>query len=136
MPDLNALVIYATVVESNSFSEASRRLNIPVSTVSRRIADLERELGVQLLERSTRKLRLTEIGLEVYKQAEASLELNDAVHDIVNQHFSGRIGNVAYLLAAEYLRLAPRASDWRPSGSPSRGAGTGLYHRALRRPHG
>jgi hypothetical protein len=49
------------VVESNSFSEAARRLSVPLSTVSRRVADLENQLGVQLIERSTRKLsRLTE----------------------------------------------------------------------------
>ena len=59
MSDLNALTIFAKVVEANSFSEAARRLKMPVSTVSRRIADLENQLGVRLLERSTRSLRLT-----------------------------------------------------------------------------
>ncbi len=86
MPDLNALVIFATVVESNSFSEASRRLNVPVSTVSRRVAELERELGVQLLERSTRRLRLTEIGAEIFERARQGVELNDAINDIVGDH--------------------------------------------------
>jgi DNA-binding transcriptional LysR family regulator len=88
MPDLNALVIFATVVESNSFSEAARRLGMPLSTVSRRVAELEEELGVQLLERSTRKLRLTAVGSEVFKQAQISSELNDSVRDIVDDHLS------------------------------------------------
>jgi DNA-binding transcriptional LysR family regulator len=88
MPDLNGLVIFATVVESNSFSEAARRLNMPLSTVSRRVADLENELGVLLLERSTRRLRLTDVGSEVFKQAQISVELNDAVRDIVDDHLS------------------------------------------------
>jgi len=88
MPDLNCLLIFATVVESNSFSEAARRLNMPLSTVSRRVADLENELGVQLLERSTRKLRLTDVGTEVFKQAQMSVDLNDSVRDIVDQHQS------------------------------------------------
>jgi DNA-binding transcriptional LysR family regulator len=86
VPDLNALLIFATVVESNSFSEASRRLNVPVSTVSRRVAELEQELGVRLLERSTRRLRLTEIGAEIFERARQSVELNDAVNDIVGDH--------------------------------------------------
>jgi DNA-binding transcriptional LysR family regulator len=86
VPDLNALVIFATVVESNSFSEASRRLSVPVSTVSRRVAELEQELGVQLLERSTRRLRLTEIGAEIFEHARQGVELNDAVNDIVGDH--------------------------------------------------
>jgi DNA-binding transcriptional LysR family regulator len=92
MPDLNALRIFATVVESSSFSEAARRLNMPLSTVSRRVADLERELGVQLLERSTRKLHLTSVGVDVFKQAQVSLEVNDAVKDIVDDHLSAVTG--------------------------------------------
>ena len=62
MLDLNALVVFAKVAEAKSFSEAARRLRIPVSTVSRRVADLENQLGVRLLDRSTRNLRLTNLG--------------------------------------------------------------------------
>jgi DNA-binding transcriptional LysR family regulator len=62
MLDLNALVVFAKVAEAKSFSEAARRLGIPVSTVSRRVADLENQLGVRLLDRSTRNLRLTNLG--------------------------------------------------------------------------
>ena len=65
MADLNSLVIFAKVVEAKSFSEAARRLKMPVSTVSRRVADLEEQLGVRLLERSTRSLRLTDVGADV-----------------------------------------------------------------------
>ncbi len=49
MRDLNALVIFARVVDAGSFSEAARWTGMPVSTVSRRIADLEDHLGVRLL---------------------------------------------------------------------------------------
>ena len=65
MTDLNSLVVFAKVVEANSFSEAARRLKMPISTVSRRIAEFEAQLGVRLLERSTRSLRLTDLGAEV-----------------------------------------------------------------------
>jgi DNA-binding transcriptional LysR family regulator len=41
MTDLNSLIMFAKVVEAHSFSEAARRLNMPISTVSRRIAELE-----------------------------------------------------------------------------------------------
>ena len=54
---LNALLVLAKVAEANSFSEGARRLRIPVSTVSRQVSDLETQLGVRLLERSTRSLR-------------------------------------------------------------------------------
>lgn len=62
MTDLNSLALFAKVVEAGSFSEAARRLKMPISTVSRRIAELEDQLGVRLLERSTRNLRLTELA--------------------------------------------------------------------------
>jgi DNA-binding transcriptional LysR family regulator len=84
MADLNALVVFAKVVEANGFSEAARRLKMPVSTVSRRIAELEDELGIRLLERSTRSLRLTELGAEVLEQAVRSAEINDAIENIVS----------------------------------------------------
>jgi hypothetical protein len=48
--DLNSLMIFAKVVEAKSFSEAARLLKMPTSTVSRRVADLEDELGVRLLD--------------------------------------------------------------------------------------
>ena len=63
--DLISLAIFAKVVEAKGVSEAARRLNMPVSTVSRRIAELEDQLSVRLLERSTRNLRLTDVGTEV-----------------------------------------------------------------------
>jgi DNA-binding transcriptional LysR family regulator len=78
--DLNSLVIFAKVVEANSFSEAARRLNVPISTVSRRVAELEGHLGVRLLERSTRRsLRLTAVGSEVLQCAQRGAELSEAV---------------------------------------------------------
>src|SRR5215475_9899536 len=86
MVDLNSLVVFAKVVEANSFSEAARRLKMPISTVSRRVAELEDQLGVRLLERSTRSLRLTEVGAEILEYAQRSMEIGDAVDSIVSNH--------------------------------------------------
>lgn len=86
MIDFNALMIFATVVEAKSFSEAARRLKMPLASVSRRVADLEDQLGVRLLERSTRSLRLTDIGSEVLEHAQRSLEIYEAVDNIVSNH--------------------------------------------------
>jgi DNA-binding transcriptional LysR family regulator len=86
--DLNALIIFARVAEANSFSEAARRLKMPASTVSRRIAELETQLGVRLIERSTRNLRLTDVGLEVLEHAQRSAELSEAIGQIVSNHSS------------------------------------------------
>jgi DNA-binding transcriptional LysR family regulator len=94
MTDLNALVIFAKVVEAKSFSEAARRLGMPVSTVSRRVAELEDQLGVRLLDRSTRNLRLTDLGSEVLEHAQRSAEASDAVASIVSDRMSNVSGTV------------------------------------------
>ena len=74
LPDLNAMALFARVVEHGSFSEASRRSGVPVSTVSRKVSELERTLGLRLLERSTRALRTTEAGREYYESCRRGLE--------------------------------------------------------------
>jgi len=94
MADLNSLVVFAKVVEANSFSEAARRLKMPISTVSRRIAELEDQLGVRLLERSTRSLRLTELGTEILAHAIRSAELSEAVESIVSNRLSDVSGTL------------------------------------------
>lgn len=58
----NDMVLFARVADLESFSRAAERLGLPKSTVSRRIAALERQLGERLLQRTTRKLSLTEFG--------------------------------------------------------------------------
>ena len=104
MLDLNALLVFAKVVEANSFSAAARQLRVPVSTVSRRVAELEGQLGVRLLERSTRSLRLTDLGSEVLEHARRSIEISDAVAGIV----SNRMTSISGLLRVAAL---PSISD-------------------------
>ncbi|MDA0304141.1 MAG: LysR family transcriptional regulator [Bacteroidetes bacterium] len=88
MPDLNALMIFAKVVEATSFTEAARRLAMPISTVSRKVAELENQQGIRLLERSTRQLRLTDIGMEVFAQAQKSVEVSEAIESVVSNQLA------------------------------------------------
>ncbi|MBX3680644.1 MAG: LysR family transcriptional regulator [Rhodocyclaceae bacterium] len=60
--DPNDLMIYAAVVEAGSFTRAAAQLGLPKSSVSRRIAALEDELGERLLTRTTRSLTITDFG--------------------------------------------------------------------------
>jgi len=67
--DLNDIVVFTKVVETKSFTGAAEQLGLPKSTVSRKVAQLEERLGVRLVQRTTRKLALTEIGEAYYERA-------------------------------------------------------------------
>jgi DNA-binding transcriptional LysR family regulator len=73
MFDLNDIVVFARVIEAGSFTAASRLLGIPKTTVSRRIAALEREVGVRLLQRTTRSLNVTDAGRLYYEDISQAL---------------------------------------------------------------
>lgn len=70
MEDLNDLGIFAAVVTQGSFSGAARLLGMPKSRVSRRVSGLEQRLGVRLLQRSTRAVRVTDVGAEFFAHCE------------------------------------------------------------------
>ena len=72
--DLNDVLVFVHVVEAGSFTEAGKRLGIPRSSVSRRVSSLEKQLGVRLLQRTTRRLDLTELGSAYYERCARSLE--------------------------------------------------------------
>ena len=67
MQDLNDLQYFAYVVRHGGFSAASRATGELKSKLSKRVAQLEQDLGVRLIERSTRSLQLTEIGRHVIR---------------------------------------------------------------------
>jgi DNA-binding transcriptional LysR family regulator len=67
--DLNRAAIFVRVVEEGGFTAAARALRLPKSSVSRAVSLLEEELGARLLQRSTRKIRLTEAGTTFYQRA-------------------------------------------------------------------
>jgi len=71
--DLNHVAVFARVVELESFTAAAKQLGLPKSSVSRTVTRLEDELGVRLLQRTTRKLHLTEAGQLYYERARVSL---------------------------------------------------------------
>ena len=68
--DLNDIVVFTKVVETRSFTGAAELLGLPKSTVSRKLAQLEERLGVRLVQRTTRKLALTDIGEAYYQRCQ------------------------------------------------------------------
>ena len=77
--DLNALKMFVLTARCGSLSAAARENNIPLPTLSRRIAELEHELDVVLLERTVKGCRTTEAGKKLLDQASSAIDtLNDA----------------------------------------------------------
>ena len=83
MYDLNDLAIFAAVVKHKGFTAAADALGMPKSKVSKRIAGLEERLGVRLIERSTRKIRVTDIGQSFYERCETVLSGAEAAEAVV-----------------------------------------------------
>lgn len=85
MQDLNDMLYFAEVVERGGFAAAGRALGIPKSRLSRRVSELEAQLGVRLLQRTTRKLSLTDVGEAFLRHCQAVRESALAAQDTVAQ---------------------------------------------------
>ncbi len=83
MRDLNDLYYYVQVVEHGGFAPAGRALGMPKSRLSRRIAALEQRLGVRLIQRSTRRFAVTEIGETYYRHCKAMLVEAEAAEEAI-----------------------------------------------------
>jgi DNA-binding transcriptional LysR family regulator len=81
--DFNDLFFFVQVVDHKGFAAAGRKLDITKSRLSRRIALLEERLGVRLIQRSTRKFAVTEIGQDYYRHCVAMLVEADAAEQVV-----------------------------------------------------
>lgn len=94
MDKLTATKYFIKVADTGSFSKTAKNLNLPISTVSRRIKDLEQHLGVELLRRTTRYLALTESGKIYYDQvapAVQSFEMADQLLKESSSELSGKL---------------------------------------------
>ena len=85
MQDLNDLYYFAAVVDHGGFAAAERALGIPKSRLSRRISALETELGVRLLQRSTRRFAVTDVGTSVHRHAQSMLAEAQAAREAVDR---------------------------------------------------
>jgi DNA-binding transcriptional LysR family regulator len=85
LADLNDLRFFSAVVENGGFSAASRALGVPKSRLSKRVALLEERLGVRLLQRTTRRFAVTEVGERFHAHCRAMLEEAQAAQDVVDE---------------------------------------------------
>jgi DNA-binding transcriptional LysR family regulator len=77
LPDIT---LFVAVARAKSFSRAAKALRMPVSTLSRRVSELEAKLGVQLLARSTRQVELTLPGVRYFEQCESIVLAVESAH--------------------------------------------------------
>ena len=122
MRDLNDLSFFAAVVANGGFSAAARALGVPKSRLSRRVAALEAQLGVRLVERSTRRFKVTEVGQDVYRHARAALSEAEAIEDVAARLKVEPQGLVRVSCPQGVDRLLARGSAGLPrSATPSCG---------------
>ena len=119
--DLNAISVFVKVVQAGSFSQAARLLGMPNTTVSAKVARLEKRLGVTLIQRTTRKLHVTPQGRAYFARCVRGLEEIEAAESQMTSVAAEprgllRItapGDVAHSvlppIVSRYLRAYPRA---------------------------
>lgn len=112
--DLNDTLVFVRVVEHGSFIAAARALQLPKTTVSRKVQDLETRLGAQLLHRTTRKLGLTEAGNIYFEHCQRIARELDEAESAVGQLQRGPRGwlriTAPYSLGTE--RIAPLLGEF------------------------
>ena len=108
-PDPMDLVLFASIVNAGGFSEAARKLGLPKSTLSRRIQELETRLGEKVLQRTTRRLVLTEMGLRILGSAEQIGHEMERVADVIERRRTRPSGRLRVSAPADLaaISLAP-----------------------------
>jgi DNA-binding transcriptional LysR family regulator len=109
MLNLNDLRLFALVVDHGGFAPAARALSMPKSTLSKRVAELERRLGVRLIQRTSRSFSVTETGRDFHRHATAMLIEAEAAEEVVKGRLaepSGTVRITASVPTAQML-LAP-----------------------------
>jgi DNA-binding transcriptional LysR family regulator len=95
LDQLRAIRYFSKVVETGSFTKAASALNVPPSSLSRRVADLEKSLGATLLKRSTRIVKLTEVGQIYYNDIQQILSQLEQSNETVRSYQTTPMGRLS-----------------------------------------
>ncbi|RWK41251.1 LysR substrate-binding domain-containing protein [Mesorhizobium sp.] len=109
MLNLNDLLVFVQVVDHGGFAAAGRALGIPKSTLSKRLSELEKAIGVRLVQRTSRSFAVTEVGRDFHRHAAAMLIEAEAAEQVIKGRLaepSGTVRLTASLPLAQF-RLAP-----------------------------
>jgi len=105
MQDLNSTMLFVKVVVAGSFTKAASALGVPKSTVSDKVAQLEKELGVTLLTRTTRRLTLTDVGNEFFRKAEQGISQLQGAAEEASQSQRAPTGLLRLTAPADILMM-------------------------------
>lgn len=105
MNTLSAMRIFVAVVEANGFSAAATVLGMPLATVSKKVADLEKQLGAQLLTRTTRKVTVTDSGQRYYEDVRQILDDIDTAEIQVSGEYRQPKGRLTITAPTMFGRL-------------------------------
>src|SRR4029077_2364396 len=103
---LNDLYYFAQAVEKKGISAAARALNLPKSNVSRRILALEAALGVRLIQRTTRRFAVTDVGQEFYAHAVATLIEAETAENVGRRRMAEPSGTIRFTCSVALGQLA------------------------------
>ncbi len=103
--EIQDMHLFVTVVEKGSFTRAAEQEDLPTSTLSRRLRKLEDDLGVRLLERTTRRVHLTELGEEFYQRSLHILEEVDTTRSLLKQRQEHPSGRLRVYAPTEFTRV-------------------------------
>ena len=118
--NLDGIDVFVKVVQSGSFTQAAKLLNMPITTVSGKVAHLEKRLGITLLNRTTRKLHLTENGEAFFKRcvtAMAEIQAGENELSTSKSELKGLLRITSsldvgqMLLPADHAKFFKRASE-------------------------
>ncbi len=114
MDRFDAMSVFVAVTKEGSFSAAARKLGTPLATVSRKVSDLESHLGVKLLNRTTRRLDLTETGRSFLSSCESILEKVEEAEKIATGEYRAPKGTlfISAPLIFGRLHIVPLVSEF------------------------
>ena len=108
MLDLNDFYYFVQVVDRGGFTAAGRTLRVPKSTLSHRIQQLEAELGVRLLNRTSRRFGMTDAGGEFYRHAVAMLQQAEQAETAIRHRLTEPTGTVRFTAGVATAQFAMR----------------------------
>lgn len=100
--NLNDIALFVAVVKAKSFRKAAEALDMPTSTLSRRISHLEKSIGIRLLHRTTRQVELTELGRSYFVRCQHIIEQAQSAHEELSAAAESPSGLIRLSMVEEY----------------------------------